>query len=256
MPFNELVSPSLTDLFTKKIEEMILSGELKPGEKLPTERELSESMRVSRAVINSGVGRLERTGFLRVVPRKGTYVVDYVRDGNIDVLTSILEYSGTRFTPELFDPLIQCLYHLEPPFFALAAKNAAPQQLDRMDALKDQLKLCRNVEQVAENVFAFIHESAIASGNIIWPLINRTLKPIYVCLCSLDSRFASRETVERVYEMEERLMAALRRGDAEAAEKISQSNIMTATSWLRQAYSPGDIISRSHELPQTSPGEA
>ena len=42
MKFGEIVAPSIKELFIQKIEGMILSGALKPGERLPTERELAD----------------------------------------------------------------------------------------------------------------------------------------------------------------------------------------------------------------------
>ena len=60
MEFEKLVSPSLKDLFITHIEAMILSGELPVGQQLPPERQLAQSMGVSRAVVNSGVAELER----------------------------------------------------------------------------------------------------------------------------------------------------------------------------------------------------
>ena len=86
MKFKELVTPSLTDLFIKELQRMILSGELKIGDKLPTERELSENMKVSRAVVNGGLNQLAEMGFIRIAPRKGAYVNDYIESGNMEVL--------------------------------------------------------------------------------------------------------------------------------------------------------------------------
>ena len=76
MEFEKLVSPSLKDLFISHIEAMILSGELPVGQQLPPERQLAQSMGVSRAVVNSGVVELERRGFLEIRPRVGTFVTD------------------------------------------------------------------------------------------------------------------------------------------------------------------------------------
>ena len=73
---------------------MILSGRLMVGEKLPPERELAESMQVSRAVVNSGITELARKGFLIIKPRVGTFVADYRRDGTMDTLMSIMNYNG------------------------------------------------------------------------------------------------------------------------------------------------------------------
>ena len=61
MEFEKLVSPSLKDLFITHIEAMILSGELPVGQQLPPERQLAQSMGVSRAVVNSGVAEQSTT---------------------------------------------------------------------------------------------------------------------------------------------------------------------------------------------------
>ena len=93
MEFEKLVSPSLKDLFISHIEAMILSGELPVGQQLPPERQLAQSMGVSRAVVNSGVVELERRGFLEIRPRVGTFVTDYRRAGTLETLKSIMTYN-------------------------------------------------------------------------------------------------------------------------------------------------------------------
>ena len=66
MEFKKISAPSLRDLFIEQNEHMILSGQLKIGEKLPSERQLCEMMQVSRAVVNGGISDLEKKGFLIV----------------------------------------------------------------------------------------------------------------------------------------------------------------------------------------------
>ena len=83
MEFTKISAPSLRELFVQQLEHMILSGNLKIGEKLPPERELAQAMQVSRAVVNSGIADLERKGFLIIRPRVGTFVADYRKNGNI-----------------------------------------------------------------------------------------------------------------------------------------------------------------------------
>ena len=65
MEFGKLCAPTLKELFVKEMEGSILSGRLAVGAKLPTERELSEMMQVSRAVVNAGLSEMERKGLDR-----------------------------------------------------------------------------------------------------------------------------------------------------------------------------------------------
>ena len=46
MAFREIVAPTVKELFVQQLEGMILSGELRPGDRLPTERELADEMKI------------------------------------------------------------------------------------------------------------------------------------------------------------------------------------------------------------------
>ena len=94
MEFERLYAPSLKELFVQQLQDRILSGDLPMGTKLPPVRELCQQMRVSRAVVNSGVTELARQGFLEIRPRQGTYVADYRRNGNLDTLVAIMHDNG------------------------------------------------------------------------------------------------------------------------------------------------------------------
>lgn len=61
-------------LYTR-ISEMILAGEVKPGERLPTEAELSKSYGVSRTTARRALDELRRQGVVERSPGKGTFVL-------------------------------------------------------------------------------------------------------------------------------------------------------------------------------------
>jgi len=63
MEFAKLCAPTLKELFVKELENSILSGKLEVGTRLPSERELSEMMQVSRAVVNAGVVEMAKKAF-------------------------------------------------------------------------------------------------------------------------------------------------------------------------------------------------
>ena len=69
MAFEKISTISLTDLFVEQIEGKILSGELSVGDKLPSARELTTLIGVSRPVISAGLIELEKLGFIEIIPR-------------------------------------------------------------------------------------------------------------------------------------------------------------------------------------------
>ena len=87
-------SLSVRQTFVREIERQILSEELKPGDRLPTSRELCAQMGVSLTIVNAGVAELANKGFVEVKPRHGVYVTDYRTSGNPAILSSILQYNG------------------------------------------------------------------------------------------------------------------------------------------------------------------
>ena len=106
MKFGEIVAPSIKELFIQKIEGMILSGALKPGERLPTERELADEMNISKTIVHEGIRELSRLGFLDVVSRKGVTVADYAQNGNLDTLMAIMKYNGGYLNPQTAKSLL------------------------------------------------------------------------------------------------------------------------------------------------------
>ena len=62
MVFREIVAPTVKELFVQQLEGMILSGELRPGDRLPTERELADEMKISKTVVHEGLRELHRLG--------------------------------------------------------------------------------------------------------------------------------------------------------------------------------------------------
>lgn len=76
MPFQKIQSEKLATSVGRQIELLILRGILRPGERLPSERDLSERMGVSRPSLREAVEELEGRGLLVSRPGAGIYVAD------------------------------------------------------------------------------------------------------------------------------------------------------------------------------------
>jgi len=70
-------NPKLADAIAEHIEQLILEGALRPGERLASERELSEKLEVSRPSLREALDRLEARKLLRTT-RGGTYVAQFM----------------------------------------------------------------------------------------------------------------------------------------------------------------------------------
>lgn len=112
-----------------QLKESILLGKFKSGEKLPSERELTEEFQVSRGVIREAIRALEITGFvvLRQGPTGGAFVTDLTFDHVGNAFLDLFLTSKVSI-PELAD----VRYYVEPEVARLAALNASEEDKKRL----------------------------------------------------------------------------------------------------------------------------
>lgn len=179
MEFKKIESPSLTELFIEQLEEMIISGKLAVGERLPTERALAAQMGVSVAVINGGIMRLAKLGFLRVVPRKGVFVEDYIRNGNAETLEIILKYSGEYYRADMQHALLDYRRVIETRAIEKLVRCGEDNPAESAECLLEALKEIRDEKEFATQAYEIHHELVLRGGNVIDSLIFTTFRPIY-----------------------------------------------------------------------------
>lgn len=123
MEFKNVNNLSLKSLFIKEIESMIISGKLPQGSKLPPERELAKKMGMSKTAVNSGIADMAKKGFLEIKPRQGTYVANYTKYGNIDVILSIIILRITNDQIKILEDMLHLLhvreYNITLDFFVI-----------------------------------------------------------------------------------------------------------------------------------------
>ncbi|MHB8158341.1 MAG: GntR family transcriptional regulator [Desulfocucumaceae bacterium] len=103
MSFPHLKTETLKENVLHILRTAILSGELKPGERL-VESKLADEMGISRGPVREAVSQLKSEGLLKVIPHKGTFVVEWSdRDlQEVYLLRSVLEGFAARRVAELF----------------------------------------------------------------------------------------------------------------------------------------------------------
>ena len=233
MLFKKLSAPSLKELFVAELEGMILSGKLEIGAKLPPERELAESMQVSRAVVNSGLDEMEKKGFLVVKPRIGTFVADYRKYGTADTLVSIMQYNGGM----LRDKEVRSILEVRIMFMNLAATlaidNADDTSIAGLEQYVTALKACEDPEEAASLIFDFSHELSFIGGNSLLPLFFASFKDL---VTNLWVRFASKYGAAALAESAEQIFIHVRDRDKDAAIRYITDSTNESIDGCRQIY--------------------
>jgi GntR family transcriptional regulator, transcriptional repressor for pyruvate dehydrogenase complex len=203
----------------QQIERLILK-KLRPGDKLPSERELAELLKVSRGSIRDAIRGLELRGL--VEPRQGTGTI--VREtGAVELVANPFENPLKR-RREMVTELLDFRKMLEPPLAARAAMHASTDEISEMEEILQRQAEKQNQGDAAVAEDAEFHYSiALASGNGV------VLKVLDIIMDLL------RDTRERSLQVEgrpqkslaghRRILAAIKRHDADGAKSAMRRHI-------------------------------
>jgi GntR family transcriptional repressor for pyruvate dehydrogenase complex len=202
----------------RQLERMILK-KLRPGDKLPSERELAESLGVSRSSIRDAIRSLELIGLVEPRQGSGTVVREISADTLMNPLTNVL-----RHKMELVSELLDFRKMLEPPLAARAATHASDEELAEMEEiLRRQDTKLRGGELAIEEDSEFHYSIAMASGNTV------VLKVLDVLMDLLrDTRERSLQLEGRAHKSlagHRKVLAAIKKRDAEAAKAAMRRHI-------------------------------
>lgn len=172
---------SLKDEFIERFEALILSGKFSPGDRVPSERDLGTLFGISRPVVHEGLRTLESRGLVTIESRKGVRVNDYRKEGSIEMLLSLLNYSGGKLSQTLFDGILEMRILFEVETAGLAARRRSEDNLSDLRSLVEREKAMASplARDISDIDFEFHVAIAIASGNQIYPLLMNSFRKIY-----------------------------------------------------------------------------
>lgn len=228
--------PSLKEACVQRLEELILSGELKIGERLPPEREFAARLGVSRPVLHEALVDLDAKGLVRIVPRRGVFVNDYRRSGSMAILTSLLAYHNGQLDPAFAQSLLDTRLLLEVETARLAALHRTDDHLSEFHDLLAQEReaACCDPQTLTGLDFDFHLLVAIASGNLIYPLLINSFKSIYTSLTGAFFRqYYGSPVVEAVHQFHRRLVEAIERRDAVGAVQVMREMLAHGETYLK-----------------------
>lgn len=219
MNFKKIDAPSIKELFLSQIEEMILSGELKPNDRLPSERELADTMGVSKTIVHEGIRELTRMGFLDVISRQGVYVADYARTGNLDTLFAIIRYRGGMPDKKMLVDLLDARIYLECPAIEALARRRDPDDIRTLEVLQADVQnaMSADIRTFASALFMYRKTLTVLSGNCITPLI---MNAFFTASISAWADYCEYIGRQNTYEILAQTTDYIRSGDSQGAIRL------------------------------------
>jgi len=229
----ETVKPNkVSEHIIEQIRKAIFEGQLKPGDKLPSERELVENFKVSKATLREAIRSLEVLGFLEI--RKGasggSFVTEVDMEKARDCFTNFLHFKNLSLKD-----LSEVRLLLEPHIAEKAALGINEEDLKRLEELlrecdyvlrhdipiesrKNEVEFHRIIASVTGNpilmfILDFVENLLIDTKEILQPSrefsqkVQKAHRRIYKALLQRNGKKARAEMVKHVREVEQDLVA-------------------------------------------------
>lgn len=223
LPLKPLQVDSLKEACIKRLEELILSGELKAGARLPSERDFAATLGVSRPVLHEALVDLAAKGLVSILPRRGVEVNDYRQSGSMAILSSLLTYHNGRFDPQLTASLFAMRLLVEKETARLSALTISGEQLQLLEHfIEQEANIDRSdLSALVKLDFDFHLQVAIASGNLVYPLILNSFVAVYTHFTGeFFDRLRFTPFLDEVYAFHRRLVEAICLHQPETAVQI------------------------------------
>ena len=217
--FKPIKKTRIYEKIVNEIKELINQGTLKWGDQLPTERELSETFKVSRTCVREAFRVLESQGFLESRPGNGTYVSNNAIDTLVQPLASFI-LKEKDYQIELFE----MRQLLESQLAYLAAERATPENMAKMEKiLNRQEKQIANGETGLDSDSDFHHALAEAANNrILFHIINTNIDFFAE---SRESCLLGEERAKKSLPHHKKIFSAIKKGDGELAAEAMREHI-------------------------------
>ncbi|QFZ20936.1 FadR/GntR family transcriptional regulator [Saccharothrix syringae] len=225
---------SLTDKAIDRIRDLIRSGELPPGAKLPPEQQLAAELGLSRNLMREAVKALVLARVLEIRRGDGTYVTSLGPEVLLGGVASAVELLRGETLLELTE--VRRL--LEPVATGLAATRISRRQLDEVGRHLDAMRAARDDVELLNRHDAAFHRAVVAAtGNaalatLLEGISGRTLR------ARVWRGLADGDAADRTLAEHQAIHDALADRDAALAQAAALVHVNTTERWLREHLAP------------------
>ncbi len=215
----------LSDSVAKELERRMLEGSLRPGQRLPPERELAAQLGVSRPSLREGLRKLASKGLVQSRQGGGTFMTDRLQSALVEPWQDLL---GGH--PDLQQDLLELRHMLEGQTAELAAQRASELDLQRVGRAHERLQQAFAADDLAACAEADVqyHQAiADASHNRLLAHLNASLHRLVHdgVQCSLEFLRAHPAQWERMRRQHREIWGHLQARRAAAAGRAARRHV-------------------------------
>jgi GntR family transcriptional repressor for pyruvate dehydrogenase complex len=234
MQYEMINPPKVADAIVSQIEQLILEGVLKPGERLPPERELAQQLNVSRPSLREAITTLKSRGLVKSRRGGGNFVVDVIAPALTDPLIELLK----NHPKAMFDvlELRHALEEVAAYFAALRATSADREILQRRFTELEAIQQGDRKPQHDAVVDASFHLAiADASHNVALIHVMRGLFDLLLSnICrSLERLYTRESSYAVIHAQHQAILKGVLERDPDAARQAAHVHLSFVETTLR-----------------------
>ncbi len=203
----------------KQIRGLIEKGRMKRGDQLPTERELTDTFKVSRATVREAILSLEAAKLVQRRQGDGTYVIASSEEALIQPLAAALFHEKD----DIID-IFSIRKIIEPEVSQLASEQATNEEIRKLERIvRDQEKEVASGEYSIETDTEFHHLLARMAKNHV---LERLLLALFDLLEKTREKYLqSEERMDKSLQGHQAILAAVKHGDGPAARQAMRHHL-------------------------------
>ena len=194
---------------TELIKEKIFSGEFKPGDQLPTERDMAQMVQVSRSAVREAYHALELLGIVQI--RKGVDGGTFIREpNNLSITQSINDLLRLRGIS--LDEMMETRMVLEKDLAAMAIKRITPDGIKKLEnCIKESFEVLNQNKPAHRENIKFHLCLAELSGNRLLLMVYNSVMDLFKMV--LHSAGANYEMSKIIAEEHQKILFLLKNGE-------------------------------------------
>jgi fatty acid metabolism transcriptional regulator FadR len=193
----------------------IIKGQIRVGEKLPTERDLARDLNVNRSTVRAALGKLESLDLVEIRHGDGVYVKDFLMSSNLELIRALILLDEQQ-RDSIISTCLKFRTAIGPEMASLAAANRTDEHLASLE------KVIRESDDLSilEKDILVHHIIALASSNILYLILLNFFNKFVVEYGYLY--FDDPENVKRSKIFHEEIFQAIKGGNCKKARKIME----------------------------------
>lgn len=178
--FRPIQRQSLADQAFNQIRDQILEAHFRPGEHLPSERELSDILGINRSSVREALKRLEQARLIQIRHGEGSIVLDFQQSAGLDLLAHLVAPGG-RINALAIRSIAEVRLLIAVEISRLAALRIQPPEIEALSAIVERIEALPDDDALTlqQLDFEFHYQLARAGQNLALVLIVNSIRDLY-----------------------------------------------------------------------------